>query len=364
MLASCRSGPFDELAQLPRDAGGPVFAEPWQAQAFALAMTLCQQGHFTRNEWATALGGELEAAARRGEPDDGSRYYEHWLAALERLVAEKGLANHAALASRKSAWISAYQTTPHGQPVELAQPVATRWAWMALGVVSTVAAWWTLDAMGVLVSAGVGVLLGMRHAVEPDHLAAITTLMTGARSSTRAAMLGAWWGLGHTLTLLATGGLLVLLRAEMPALAARAFELGVVALLVGFGVRAIYLGAGRGLRATHSHGSQTFSGSADDRRMAARPLIVGAIHGLAGTGALVALVVATLPSAAAQLSYLVTFGVGSIVGMTVLSGLLGWPLARLGTHHVVTRMFALIAGGMSIALGGSLAASIARDGFL
>lgn len=216
--------------------------------------------------------------------------------------------------------------------------------------------------MGVLASAGVGALLGMRHAVEPDHLAAITTLMTGTRGSTRAAMLGAWWGLGHTLTLLATGGLLVLLRAEMPALAARAFELGVVALLVGFGVRAICLGAGRGLRATHSHGSPPFSGSADDRRIVARPLIVGAIHGLAGTGALVALVVATLPSAAAQLSYLLTFGVGSIVGMTVLSGLLGWPLARLGTHHIVTRTFALVAGGMSIALGASLAASIAREG--
>lgn len=361
--ASCASGPFDELPALPRDAGGPVFAEPWQAQAFALAMTLCQQGHFTRSEWATALGGELEAAARRGEPDDGSRYYEHWLAALERLVAEKGLTDHAALATRKSAWISAYRTTPHGQPVELAQPVATRWGWVALGVVSTVLAWWSLDSVGLFASAGVGALLGMRHAVEPDHLAAITTLMTGARSSAKAATLGAWWGLGHTLTLLATGGVLVLLRAEMPVPAARAFELGVVALLVGFGVRAIYLGAGRGLRATHSHASPAFAGAAEDRRAIARPLIVGAVHGLAGTGALVALVVTTLPSAAAQLSYLLNFGVGSIVGMTVLSGLLGWPLARLGTHHIVTRTFSLAAGGLSIALGAMLAASIAHDGF-
>ena len=74
------------LPQLPRDEGGPVFAEPWQAQAFALAVKLSEQGHFTWKEWAAALADELKAAADRGEPDDGSHYYEHWLAALERLV--------------------------------------------------------------------------------------------------------------------------------------------------------------------------------------------------------------------------------------------------------------------------------------
>ena len=78
------------LPRLPRDEGGPVFAEPWQAQAFALAVRLSEQGHFTWKEWAAALADELKAAADRGEPDDGSRYYEHWLAALERLVAAKG----------------------------------------------------------------------------------------------------------------------------------------------------------------------------------------------------------------------------------------------------------------------------------
>ena len=81
---------FGALPQLPRDAGGPVFAEPWQAQAFALAVKLSEQGHFTWKEWAATLAEELKAAADRGEPDDGSHYYEHWLAALERLVAAKG----------------------------------------------------------------------------------------------------------------------------------------------------------------------------------------------------------------------------------------------------------------------------------
>ena len=107
------------LPRLPRDEGGPVFAEPWQAQAFALAVRLSEQGHFTWKEWAAALADELKAAADRGEPDDGSRYYEHWLAALERLVTEKGLSDRTELIERKEAWADAYRHTPHGKPVEL-----------------------------------------------------------------------------------------------------------------------------------------------------------------------------------------------------------------------------------------------------
>jgi len=108
-----------ELPQLPRDAGGPVFAEPWQAQAFALAVKLSEQGHFTWKEWAAALAGELKAASDRGERDDGSHYYDHWLAALERLLTAKGLTDPAALLARKEAWADAYRHTPHGKPVEL-----------------------------------------------------------------------------------------------------------------------------------------------------------------------------------------------------------------------------------------------------
>lgn len=107
------------LPRLPRDEGGPVFAEPWQAQAFALAVRLSAQGHFTWKEWAAALANELKAAADRGEPDDGSHYYQHWLAALERLVAEKRLSDAAAMLARREAWAEAYRHTPHGKPVEL-----------------------------------------------------------------------------------------------------------------------------------------------------------------------------------------------------------------------------------------------------
>ena len=107
------------LQRLSRDADDPVFAEPWQAQAFALAVKLSEEGHFAWKEWAAALTDELSAAASCGEPDDGSRYYHHLLAALERLVTAKGLADSADLVARKEAWAEAYRRTPHGKPVEL-----------------------------------------------------------------------------------------------------------------------------------------------------------------------------------------------------------------------------------------------------
>ena len=113
---------FVALVRAPADADGPVFAEPWQAQAFALAVQLHATGAFSWADWAQALTAELKAAEGRGEPDDGTHYYEHWLAALERLVAGRGLAAPEALAERKAAWAEAYRLTPHGRPVELITP--------------------------------------------------------------------------------------------------------------------------------------------------------------------------------------------------------------------------------------------------
>jgi nitrile hydratase accessory protein len=104
------------LPRLPRDATGPVFAEPWQAQAFALALQLHAQGAFTWPEWANALSERLKAA---GPDDDGLRYYEHWLATLEDLVTAKALATAPELGARKDAWAHAYRHTAHGRPVEL-----------------------------------------------------------------------------------------------------------------------------------------------------------------------------------------------------------------------------------------------------
>jgi nitrile hydratase accessory protein len=313
------------LPHLLRDDGGPVFAEPWQAQAFALVVELSKQGHFTWKEWASALALELQTAANRGEPDDGSRYYEHWLAALERLVTAKGLADSTALITRKQAWTEAYRYTPHGRPVEF--PIAPAKAGgrlLFLGLASAVAAYLLVRASWqpfsgpqerFVTSAGLGTLLGMRHALEPDHLAALSTLLTGERNIRKAAWLGVYWGIGHTLTLLVAGTLLVVLRADMPALAADVLAGAVVLLL------------------------------------ARRPLLLGAVHGLAGSGALTALVMGTIPSMGARLIYLLLFGVGSTLGMAALSGLMGWPIARVGAHGAVARCVSLAVGCISIMLG-------------
>jgi nitrile hydratase accessory protein len=354
---------LSDLPRLPRDDGGPIFAEPWQAQAFALAVKLSEQGHFTWKEWAAGLAEELKAAAARGEPDDGSRYYEHWLTALERMVTAKGLTDQNALLTRREAWADAYRATPHGTPVELA-PRRPEGRWLLLGVAATFAGYWlihqinvaplgAIPQVGFLASAALGSLLGMQHAFEPDHLAAVATLMTGERSSAKAALLGAWWGLGHTLTLLAAGSTLVVLRAEMPAVATMAFELCVVLLLVGFGARAIHQAACGVLpRRTHSHAKPaTLSRLGVDRWTLARPLLVGAVHGLAGSGALIALVVAALPTTATRLGYLALFGAGSTLGMVALSGLLGWQIARMGSDRGVVRSFSLAVGCISTVLG-------------
>lgn len=104
---------------LPRDEQGPVFREPWEAQAFAMALALKQRGLFTWSEWAAALGEEINRAQRAGDPDTGETYYRHWLAALERLVAEKGVASVETLARYRVAWDRAADRTPHGMPIEL-----------------------------------------------------------------------------------------------------------------------------------------------------------------------------------------------------------------------------------------------------
>lgn len=104
-----------ELPTLPRDQDGPVFAEPWQAQAFAMAVRLHEQGHFAWSEWATYLSDEIAGSA----PSDGSDYYLRWLGALERITKDKGLTTEVELADRYDAWDTAAKATPHGQPIRL-----------------------------------------------------------------------------------------------------------------------------------------------------------------------------------------------------------------------------------------------------
>jgi nitrile hydratase accessory protein len=108
-----------QLRDIPRDREGPVFREPWEAQAFALAVTLQQHGLFTWKEWASTLGEEIKRAQAAGDPDTGETYYRHWLAALERIVAAKGVTDVGTLARYRDAWDHAADRTPHGQPIEL-----------------------------------------------------------------------------------------------------------------------------------------------------------------------------------------------------------------------------------------------------
>ncbi len=109
----------EELPSLPRDEDGPVFREPWEAQAFAMTLRLYESEHFTWPEWAECLSQEIAAAQDAGDPDLGDTYYQHWLKALEKIVAQKGLLNTEELGRRKDAWDRAAHATPHGQPIVL-----------------------------------------------------------------------------------------------------------------------------------------------------------------------------------------------------------------------------------------------------
>ncbi len=108
------------LPGIPQDDDGPVFREPWEARAFAMAVTLHARGVFTWPEWADALAGEIKRAQARGDADTGETYYRHWLATLEKLVASKHVATEDALHRYRDAWDHAADRTPHGQPIELA----------------------------------------------------------------------------------------------------------------------------------------------------------------------------------------------------------------------------------------------------
>lgn len=107
------------VRSIPRNADGPVFAAPWEAEAFALALALHERGLFTWTEWAAMLGDEIKRAQAAGDPDTGETYYHHWLATLERIVAAKGLVDAAVLAKTRDAWERACARTPHGTPIEL-----------------------------------------------------------------------------------------------------------------------------------------------------------------------------------------------------------------------------------------------------
>ncbi len=213
-----------------------------------------------------------------------------------------------------------------------------------------------------------GLAQGMRHALEPDHLAAVSTLLAERRSPRSAASYALAWGVGHAIVLLVFGGALLLVRGHVPPRVGASFELLVAAMLVVLGVRGLRLAfvrpGGDPVEDAHHHGPHEHAHSdhvhVRGLTLARRPLIVGSIHGLAGSGAIAALVIPGMRSTAAGLAYIALYGGGAALGMAMLAGVLGVPLAKLvqtprgvplllGTTGALSLLFGL-AWGWSAAL--------------
>jgi hypothetical protein len=200
----------------------------------------------------------------------------------------------------------------------------------------------TSTAIGILL----GLLVGLRHSFEPDHLTAVSTLVGESHGVRGGALLGAVWGIGHTLALVAVGCVLLLVGASLPDRAAAVFELCVAAMLIALGVRAIAIA----LRAAPASEPLRAGRRAGPVR-AWRPLAVGLVHGLAGSGALTAIVFADLPGTAARLIYITLFGLGSIAGMAFASGAAGATLRVVARSGGARRGLGLATGALSITVG-------------
>lgn len=212
-----------------------------------------------------------------------------------------------------------------------------------------------------LVTGLLGVVLGMRHALEPDHLAAVSTLATEQRSGREGVWLGVLWGLGHSFSLLVVGGTLALVGGTMPPSVTAGLEVAVAAVIILLGVRALrrsLVEGSTGHHSTHQHGplEHSHATSMDHLHLkgwtfATRPLLVGILHGLAGSGALTALVIAELPTSTARLAYLLVFSLGTMTGMALVTGLAGVPLMRLARAPRVASAMLSLAGVLSIVVG-------------
>lgn len=225
---------------------------------------------------------------------------------------------------------------------------------------------------GAFALLGLGLVFGLRHATEVDHVVAVSTIVSEHRNLLRSALVGALWGVGHTASLVAVGAVVLALRIAIPERVSNWLEFGVALMIIGLGTNALV----RALRARadvhvhrHSHdgvshvhvhfherGTEHTGAPASHShrvtRLGLKPLLVGAMHGLAGSAALTLLVLTQTESAALGLLYLALFGAGSILGMLLMSGLVGLPFAltsrRLEHVHSGLQM---TAGALSVAFG-------------
>ncbi len=189
-----------------------------------------------------------------------------------------------------------------------------------------------------LPAAGIGFVVGFRHAFEPDHLAAVTTLATRERGHGRAARLGLAWGLGHTLSVAVVATVLIVLGIRVPERFYHTAELGVAALLIVLGVGALIAESRRhrqslGAPHDHAHAVDAAHAHPEALRSVSRAAVFGVAHGLAGSGAVVVLLVAASSRLAEQVAYLTAFGVGTIAGMSLVSFLTGAATVAVADRH-------------------------------
>ena len=212
-----------------------------------------------------------------------------------------------------------------------------------------------------------GFVLGLRHALDPDHVVAVSTIVTAEPNWRRSSLIGSFWGLGHATSLLTLGGIIVAFRINITELAASRLEIIVAVMLVGLGLYAIGSAhAGFRLHAhKHKHGGQEHAHLHTHQahtqpvhqhthplRFGLRPFAIGLVHGVAGSGGLALLVIATAKTATAGLLYMAALAVGSMVGMSILSALLTMPLSALRARYQTLHLrFQYISGVGSVAFG-------------
>lgn len=228
----------------------------------------------------------------------------------------------------------------------------------------------------LLPAALLGFVVGLRHATDADHVAAVGTIVARERTLRGAALVGAAWGLGHTLTLLVLGGAIVVFGLAVPRPVGLGLELGVGLMLMGLGVWN-FVSRARGKQAAHSHGlagahegheagegRDGAAGVPSSVRRALRPLAVGSLHGLAGSAAAALLVVATVRSPSWGIAYLFVFGIGTMLGMTLLTTALALPLGRaLERFRNAETWLRIGSGALSVAIGAFVVYQIGfRDG--
>jgi len=217
-----------------------------------------------------------------------------------------------------------------------------------------------------LTVAGVGFVLGLRHALDPDHVVAVSTLVSERAGLRRSSRVGALWGLGHALSLTAAGGVILALKLSVPEAVARGLESLVALMLVALGLVAIrgalryrlhvHAHAHGGAEHVHFHAHRASEPEAHGHRHALgsglKPFLVGMVHGLAGSAGLALLALGSAPSLLAGLGYIAMLGAGSLLGMLALTVLMGLPLAVLGARYAALhRRVQLAAGASSVALG-------------